>query len=103
MKFSEMTIDDCELHEWHERDRDCAELRHIETQSTLVIYWDDDYRQAVEDGFLHPYPKHRLKRDLWDMLQEVQLHWGDPDEEITEDPDYEHPMRDLMDNTEVDE
>lgn len=41
-----------EIHTWFERDRAHVELRSKKTEETIVEWWDEDVRQAVEDGFL---------------------------------------------------
>jgi hypothetical protein len=43
-----------ELHTWFERDRAHVELRDADTDETIIEWWDDDVREAIEDGFLNP-------------------------------------------------
>lgn len=43
-----------EIHTWFERDRAHVELRHVETQETVVEWRDEGVAEAVEDGFLSP-------------------------------------------------
>lgn len=43
---------DTELFTWFERDRAHVELRDRRTGETIVEWWDDDVRQAIEDGLL---------------------------------------------------
>lgn len=50
--------DATELEHWEERDRMHVELRWRDTGETIVEWWDDDARQAVEDGFLDPRDLH---------------------------------------------
>lgn len=45
-------LEDTEIHTWFERDRAHVELRHIQTQETIVEWWDEAVTQALEDGFL---------------------------------------------------
>jgi hypothetical protein len=52
-------LDETEVHTWFERDRAHVELRDKVTGQTLIEWWDDDVRQAVEDGFLNPRDYHR--------------------------------------------
>lgn len=45
---------DIELETWFERDRAHVEIHNKKTDKTIYELWDDDVRQAVEDGFLNP-------------------------------------------------
>ena len=56
-------LDDTLVSEWHERDRDCLTL-YLKDESggfgdPILELWDEDYRSAVEDGFVHPARLHR--------------------------------------------
>jgi hypothetical protein len=53
-KGTPLAIGATELITWCERDRAHVELRSKVDDSTIVEWWDEDLRQAVEDGFL-PY------------------------------------------------
>lgn len=46
--------EDCKAERWGERDRLFYGLRINGTDEYLVEFWDDDARQAVEDGFIDP-------------------------------------------------
>jgi hypothetical protein len=52
------TRENTELHTWFERDRAHVELRAIESQETIVEWWDQDVQEAIEDGFLNPKDYH---------------------------------------------
>jgi len=58
-------FEDTSLHTWEERDRAMVELRNKKTEKTLVIWWDDDVNQAVEDGFLDPSNLHESAYDYY--------------------------------------
>lgn len=47
-------IEDTELYTWFERDRAHVELRDLWTDSTIVEWWDEAVKEAVEDGYLNP-------------------------------------------------
>lgn len=51
-KFKPTTIDDTTIAVWEERDRLHICLSRKSDDKTLVEWWDDDARQAIEDGFL---------------------------------------------------
>jgi hypothetical protein len=44
---------------WFERDRAHVALYDSRTGEVLEEWWDEDVRQAVEDGFLDPRDYHR--------------------------------------------
>lgn len=46
--------DDYAVATWFERDRAHVELIDVETEETVIEWWDEDVEQAVEDGFLDP-------------------------------------------------
>lgn len=52
------SIDDTKLVRWKERDRLHIAVDRIKDDRTLVEWWDDDARQAIEDGFLDPKRLH---------------------------------------------
>lgn len=47
-------LEDIEFHKWFERDRAHIEIRHKETQETILEFWDDSVREMIEDGFISP-------------------------------------------------
>jgi hypothetical protein len=51
-KFKALSLMDTELSVWEERDRLHICLSRKDTGKTMVEWWDDDARQAIEDGFL---------------------------------------------------
>ena len=60
-------FEDTEIHTWFERDRQHVELVYIDTQDTIVQWWDGDVTEAIEDGFLDPRNYHQSAWDyaLW--------------------------------------
>ena len=56
-------IEDTEIHTWFERDRASVELRYIDSQETIVEWWDEAVSEAIEDGFLDPRNYHQ---SAWD-------------------------------------
>lgn len=57
-----LTIDDTVTDEWHERDRNSLIL-YVKDEDggfgdSIVEWWDEDYVQAIEDGFLEPRRLH---------------------------------------------
>lgn len=52
------SIDDTRLEVWEERDRLHIALERSKDGKTLIEWWDDDARQAIEDGFLVPRRLH---------------------------------------------
>jgi hypothetical protein len=70
----QLHLDDTELHTWFERDRAHVELRDRRTGKSIVEWWDDDVRQAIEDGFLpHFAPDTALHRAAFDYAKHVGL------------------------------
>jgi hypothetical protein len=51
-QFQKRTILDTTIRVWQERDRLHIELRDNASGKTLIEWWDDDAREAIEDGFL---------------------------------------------------
>jgi len=51
-------INDTEIHTWFERDRKHVELRDIESNETIIEWWDDEVDEMVEMGFLDPRDWH---------------------------------------------
>ena len=51
-KFKPMTLMDTYLSVWQERDRLHIRLSRKSDDKTLVEWWDDEAREAIEDGFL---------------------------------------------------
>ena len=51
-------FDDTEIHTWFERDRLHVELRNTATDDTIIEWWDDAVKEAIEDGFLDPRNYH---------------------------------------------
>lgn len=45
-------ISETELHVFQERDRLVIELRHSETEQTLIEWIDNEAYEAIEDGFI---------------------------------------------------
>ena len=43
-----------EIHTWFERNRAHVELREIDSQETVIEWWDNAVGEAIEDGFLNP-------------------------------------------------
>lgn len=52
--FRPFSINDTELNVWVERDRAHVELRNTNTDKTILEFWDDEVREAQEDGFIGP-------------------------------------------------
>lgn len=57
-QFPKLTIDATEVHTWFERDRQHVELRVIDTQRTVLEFWDGEVSEFVEDGFINPKDWH---------------------------------------------
>lgn len=51
------TTSNTTLSTWFERDRAYVGLEDLDGR-TVIEWWDDDYREAVEDGFLDPRRLH---------------------------------------------
>jgi hypothetical protein len=51
-KFKALTIDDTVISVWEERNRLHICLSRKDNDKTMVEWWDDNARQAIEDGFL---------------------------------------------------
>ena len=63
-------IEDTEITTWFERDRQHVELRYIDSQETIIDWWDDAVTQAVEDGFLDP---RRYHESAWEHALYIGL------------------------------
>ncbi|MDE2102240.1 MAG: hypothetical protein KGL39_33650 [Patescibacteria group bacterium] len=68
-KPKDIPINDTEHDTWNERDRLHFDLKHKKTGKTIHELWDDDARQAVEDGFIDP-------RNLHESHYEYAQHLG---------------------------
>lgn len=76
-------IETTEISVWCERDRAHVELMDIETQRTIVEWWDEAVEEAIIDGFLEldpPGVRHdsqrqggRLHRSAYDYAQIIGL------------------------------
>lgn len=55
--FLQFRETDCST--WFERDRAYVELVNKNTNRAILEWWDDEVREAVEDGFLDPRDYHR--------------------------------------------
>jgi len=69
-----LTIDDTTTDEWHERDRDYLIL-YVKDESggfgdSIAEWWDEDYHQAIEDGFLDP---RRLHESAFECAEQAGL------------------------------
>lgn len=51
-QFKKRELADTEIRVWQERDRLHIHLVDKRTEKTLAEWWDDDAREAIEDGFL---------------------------------------------------
>lgn len=56
------------INTWFERDRAHVELYHIDTEQTLLEFWDDAVAELVEDGFLNPADWHGSMYDYAEHL-----------------------------------
>ena len=54
-----MSMTDTTISLWFERDRAHVELRHRETDLTIIEWWDEEVNEAIEDGFLNPRNYHQ--------------------------------------------
>jgi hypothetical protein len=63
--MKKIKFEDTELHTWEERDRSMIELRNKKTDETLVEWWDEDVREAFEDGFLDVNNLHESAYDYY--------------------------------------
>lgn len=69
-----LAIEDTIIATWHERDRNYLAL-HLKGGDdghgdTLVEWWDEDYVQAVEDGFINP---RRLHESAFEYASDMGL------------------------------
>lgn len=57
-----ITLEDTVIGEWHERDRNSLVLylkdEDGEAGEPIIEFWDEDYVQAVDDGFIDPRNPH---------------------------------------------
>ncbi len=51
-RFKPLTLEGTTIAVWEERDRLHICLSRKDNDRTLIEWWDDDARQAIEDGFL---------------------------------------------------
>lgn len=51
-KFKPRTISNTRITVWQERDRLHIALEDMDTDKTLIEWWDEDAQQMIEDGFL---------------------------------------------------
>ena len=56
-------FEDTEVTTWFERDRAHVELRYIDSQETIMEWWDESVSEAIEDGSLDPA---RYHQSAWD-------------------------------------
>lgn len=59
-----------ELLTWFERDRAHVELRDRRTDATIVEWWDEEVREAIDDGFLEP---RRFHESAYEYAKDVGL------------------------------
>ena len=84
-QFKKRTIADTTIRVWQERDRLHIELRDNGSDKTLIEWWDDDAREAIEDGFLdaseavlgslYRFVRQQgpLHQSAWDSFQDLKL------------------------------
>jgi len=73
-KVGQWTVNNTELKEWSERDRNSVVLEDKRTGNSIMEWWDEDVHQAVEDGFLTMGKgKDRLHQDAVDYANERQM------------------------------
>ena len=63
-------IEDTELNTWFERDRAHVELRYIDSQETIIEWWDEAVQEAITDGFLDPA---RYHESAWEYALYIGL------------------------------
>jgi hypothetical protein len=59
----EVALSETRLSVWEERDRAHVELINTKNDATIVEWWDDQVREAIEDGFLKPGKLHETAYD----------------------------------------
>lgn len=64
-----VTYGETSIETWFERDRAHVALINDRTGDTIIEWWDDDVREAIEDGFLDP-------RDYHGSAYETAQHLG---------------------------
>ena len=57
--------EETEIYTWFERDRAHVELRDMRDKKTLVEWWNEAVKEAVEDGFLSPKDWHGTAYTYW--------------------------------------
>lgn len=58
-----LALADTRLSTWSERDRAHVELIDAKNDATIVEWWDEAVREAIEDGFLNPRKLHESAYD----------------------------------------
>lgn len=79
------------LRKWFERDRAWVALVNDNTNEVVVEFWDDELREAVEDGILDPKNYHK---SLMKYAQEHKLIWDEDRPESRKNPYSENEIPD---------
>ena len=64
-----LDIDETRITTWFERDRQHVELQRIDTDETIIEWWDGEVTQSIEDGFLSTKDYHQSAYDYAEHLE----------------------------------